>query len=371
MLRLFVCAGRSLAAWWIIAGVLAACALVDGAPAAAPAETATRPVRSADEEKLAREVAGRGWLIFAGKSPRGDFDLWLCRPDGSDLRNLTNTPDFSEFNVRFSPDGKRILYRRAPRKERIHDRLHGEFGQLITSNSDGTELLVHGKAGEFPWACWNDDCTRISCLYKKEGKIRVLDFATKKLLREMPRHGVFQQLYWSPDGKRLCGVANVAGADWNIVDIELASEKVTQVSRQLNCTGDYFRDSTRIIYSHRQPGLADDWGWTMIMQSTVEGKSRTLVYAQREKHVYWSRTSPDDKYALFSVFPADNGIDGEMAIVRLADTPMIVAPGKPYKELNDLYPQASHGPVLRLSNVPLGFEPDWTAADLSAKEAGK
>ena len=230
---------------------------------------------------------------------------------------------------------------------------------------------MHGAAGEFPWACWNNDCTQISCLYKKEGNIRIFDFATKKLLREMPRHGVFQQLYWSPDGKRLCGVANVAGADWNIVDIDLATEKVTQVSRELNCTGDYFRDSSHIIYSHRQPGLADDWGWTMIMQSTVDGKNRTLVYAEREKHVYWSCTSPGDKYALFSVFPADKGIDGEMAIVRLADTPMIVEPGKPYKELTDLYPQAKRGPVLRLKNVPLGFEPDWTAADLSVKGTGK
>jgi hypothetical protein len=355
-----------------IVAILSVAALSAPASAAAPnMGPATRPARSAEEEKLANEVASQGWLIFAGKSPRGDFDLFLCRPDGSDLRNLTNTPEFNEFNARFSPDGKRILYRRIPRKEHIHDRLHGQFGQLITSNSDGADLVVHGQAREFPWACWNNDCTQISCLYKKEGKIRIFDFATKKLLREMPRHGVYQQLYWSPDGKRLCGVANVAGAEWNIVDIELATEKVTQVSRQLNCTGDYFRDSSRIIYSHRQPGLADDWGWTMIMQSTVDGKNRTLVYAQREKHVYWSCTSPDDKYALFSVFPADNGIDGEMAVVRLADTPMIVAPGKPYKELNDLYPHANHGPVLRLNNVPLGFEPDWTAADLSVKGAGK
>jgi hypothetical protein len=354
-------------------GVVAAASLMGWAMACgAPATTAPPPARSAEEEKLAQEVAARGWIIFAGKSGHGDFDLLLCRPDGSDCRDLTNTPDFNEFNARFSPDGKRILYRRIPRNEHVHDRLHGERGKLITSNSDGTDLVVHGAAGEFPWACWNNDCTQISCLYKKEGKIRIFDFATKRLLREMPRRGVYQQLYWSPDGKRLCGVANLAGSEWNIVDIDLATEKVMQVSRQLNCTGDYFRDSARIIYSHRQPGLADDWGWTMIMQSTVDGKNRTLVYAEREKHVYWSCTSPDDKYALFSVFPADNGVDGEMAIVRLADTPMIVAPSnKPYKELDDLYPQAKHGPVLRLSNVPLGFEPDWTAADLSVKGTGK
>jgi hypothetical protein len=321
------------------------------------------PPEDAAVAQLAREVAGLGWLVFAGKSDQGDYDLFLCRPDGSKLRAITRTREFNEFNVRFSPDGRRILYRRIPKSEEINHTLHGQFGELVIADAGGGNPVVQGKAGEFPWASWNADGTQIACLYKNEGKIRIFDLATKKLLREMPRHGIFQQLYWSPDGRRLCGVANVAGADWNIIDIELASEKVTLLSRDLNCTPDYFHDSRQVIHSHRQPGLANDYGWTMIMRANVDGKQRTLVYGELGRHVYWSCTSPDDRYAIFSTFPDDNGIDGEMAIVRLADTPIVVSSTEPYAALKALYPRAKNGPVLRLKNIPPGFEPHWTAVD--------
>jgi Tol biopolymer transport system component len=343
------------------------CVAVAALCSAALIAEAAEPVRDPAAEKLARDVADLGWLLFAGKSAQGDYDLFVCRPDGSKLRNLTNTPASNEFNARFSADGSKLLYRRIPRTEAINHTLHGQFGEFVTANSDGTHPVVHGKPGEFPWASWSPDGKQIACLHKAEGKIRIFELGSKKLLREMPSYGVFQQLYWSPDGKRLCGCANVAGADWNIVDIELATGKVTLLSRNLNCTPDYFHDSARVIHSHRQPGLADGYGWTMVMQASVDGKRRTLVYAERERHVYWSCTSPDDQYAVFSIFPEDSGIDGEMAIVRLADTPIVVSPGVPYKELKEIYPNAKEGPVLRLTNVPPGFEPHWASANLADK----
>jgi len=336
-------------------------------PAAEPNRSETKRVSDPAAEQLSREVARLGWIAFAGKSDQGDYDLYLCRPDGSALRNITQTPEFNEFCVRFSTDGKRMLYRRIPKAEHINHTLHGQFGALVIANSDGSHPVVQGKPDEFPWASWSLDGRQIACLYKREGRIRIFDLETKKMVREMPRYGIFQQLYWSPDGKRLCGCANIAGQDWNIIDIELATEKVTLLSRQLNCTPDYFHDSAHVIHSHREPGLADGYGWTMLMQAAADGTSRTLVYGEREKHVYWACTSPDDKYVIFSIFPKDNGIDGEMAIVRLADTPMVVSSTVPYKELEALYPNSKHGPVLHLTNVPAGFEPHWTAADVGGQ----
>ena len=60
---------------------------------------------------------------------------------------------------------------------------------------------------------------------------------------------------------------------------------------------------------------------------------------------------------------ADGGTDSEMALIRLADAPIIVPDD--YKGLKELYPQAKSGPVLRLGQP--GFEPHWTFANLGGK----
>ena len=43
-----------------------------------------------------------------------DHDLYLIRPDGTGLRQITNTSPLDELNPRFSPDGSQLAYSRAP-----------------------------------------------------------------------------------------------------------------------------------------------------------------------------------------------------------------------------------------------------------------
>jgi hypothetical protein len=115
---------------------------------------------------------------------------------------------------------------------------------------------------------------------------------------------------------------------------------------------------------------ADRYGFTILMQATADGKSRTLVYGRLWKHVYFGCISPDDRYAIFADDPNDGLTIGEMHLVRLADTP-IVAPRPPFPELKERYPDAKEGPVLdlRLPNgTPLrGFEPHWTYAEIGGR----
>lgn len=314
-----------------------------------------------NESQLRSEVARKGWLLYAARSSAGDYDLYLARPDGSMARNITQTPQFSEFGARFSPDSQQIIYRRRPRGESINHDLWGTVGVPVLANADGTNPKPLGEDGDLPWACWSPDGHQVSCLYKKQGKIRIWDLKSRQVVREMPRQGIFQQMFWSPDGKRLCGTANLGGQDWNIISIDLATGSPTLLTRNLNCTPDWFQqDPNRVIYSSRIPGLATDYGWTLLMQATADGKNRTLIYGERGRHIYYGCTSPDDQYAVFSVPEGDGGTDASMAIVRLADTP-IIAPDD-FKELKALYPQAKSGPVLRL---PLaGFEPHWTFQEI-------
>jgi Tol biopolymer transport system component len=210
---------------------------------------------------LAREVRDKGWIAYGARSPKGDWDLFLCRPDGSDARNITGTPEFGEGAPRFSPDGRKMLYRRTPQGTKISHDQWGFQGELVIAGADGTGPVTLGKDGEFPWASWSPDGKQIACMTKKG--IQIVDLDTKKLVREMPRRGMYQQLFWSPDGKWFCGVSNNLGEQWTVARMNAATGEVNPVNTFQNCTPDWFADSKRLIFSHRPKGQ-EGYGWTQL-----------------------------------------------------------------------------------------------------------
>lgn len=371
---------RQLLAVLLVPALFAKCIAADGpAPASAPDAVAG----------LRKEIADKGWIVFAAYpeemeggevSKRNKTDLYISRPDGTHVRNITRTGEYSEFGGRFSPDGKKLLFRRSGSSAEDLDHGHwGRKGDLVIAESDGSNPVVWATDHEqFPWACWSPDGRQISCLYRDGGTIRIFDVGTKKLSKEMTRHDVFQQLFWSPDGKQFVGTGRHSTMpDWGIVTIDIASEKVTPISRGICCTPDWFhRDATRLLYSNRITGPADRGnrldkrGTTVLMQATADGAKRTLVYGRKLKHAYYGCTSPDEKYVIFGDCDSDEEITEELHLVRLADTPIVV-PQPDAPELKERFPNAKDGPVLDLKlpgGQPIsGFEPHWTGADLGGK----
>jgi Tol biopolymer transport system component len=157
-------------------------------------------------DELAKEVRNLGWIFFGARTDKGDWDLFVMRPDGSERRNITNTPGYNETAARLSPDGRRLLYRRVDKEQNIEGNRYGVQGELVIANSDGSNPEVYGGKGEYPWPSWGPDGTQIACLAPKG--IFIVDLATRKVVRTFDRKGIFQQLTCSPDGKWLAGVAN-------------------------------------------------------------------------------------------------------------------------------------------------------------------
>ena len=267
--------------YWLLAiaccfgGFLFQCA------ASAPASTLGSAVA-----KLQSEVHGKGWIAFGARSSAGDWDLFLCRPDGTELRPLTRTPGFNEHSPQFSRDGRKLLYRRVPRQETIDNNRHGEQGELVLANADGGSPVVLGKPGELTWASFSPDGLQLASLSIKG--VAFIDLATRRVLRTLPRCGFFQQMTWSPDGKWLIGVANSFGASWSIARMEVASGKAAAVNRVDCCTPDWFPDSREVIFSWRPPGQKanNGYGWTQLWRATADGASRQLVYGEDGRHVY-------------------------------------------------------------------------------------
>ena len=339
--------------------------IVVGKPAAAGG-----PVRSAEAAALAREAADQGWIVASGRSVAGDWDLFLMRPDGSARRNITNTPDYDEMGARFSADGKRLLFRQLAKGTKFTHDNWGSMGRLVFANSDGTGAEACGKPDEFPWATWSPDGKQIACLAKTG--IEIWDLEKKTRLRTLGRKGIFQQFFWSPDGRWFTGPASGYGEAWAIVRMNAVSGEVDLVSKYQTCTPDFFPDSHRIIYSSRPKqkdadggtkaaavGQRVNYGWTQLWMANGDGSNPALVYGEDGCHVYGGALSPDGKYVLFTRSSTDGGMDsGVIAIMRFADAPTI---GGESKALRQLHPATKDGPVVA---VAPGWEPHWTHAEI-------
>jgi hypothetical protein len=340
---------------------------------------------------LRKEVGKQGWIVIAAYAAEidaqkrlpddsvGQADLYLMRPDGMEMRNVTNTADTHEFFPRFSADGKKIMFRRLRKARAIDHDAVGTQGQLVVAASDGSNPVAFGKYGEYPWASWSPDAKQVACLYNNEGMIRIFDCETKARTKEMPSHGIFQQMYWSPDGKRLCGTAKVNGDEWNIITLDIETQKTTVVSQYLNCTPTWFKDGSGVVNSCRNPhwgrkgGNGEPYGNTVLVQAAADGRSRGILYGDIDAHIYNGFTSPDDKYVAFHTGMSEGGTKGDpkkhrcFYVIRRSDAP-IIQPG--FDALSKLYPAAKGGPVLqpRFSNghplVTVFVAGDWTYAEI-------
>ncbi len=322
------------------------------------------PARDEPTAALAREVRDKGWIVYGARGENGTWDLYVSRPDGSRRRNLTNTPDFEEGAPRFSPDGKKMLYRRTPRGTVISHDKWGFQGQLILANADGSRPEPVGEDKQFPWASWSPDGKQIACLTLKG--IEIVDLATKNVVRKLPRSGVYQQVFWSPDGKWFCGVANHLGEMWAVARLSAATGQLNAVHRFQSCTPDWFPDSERIVFSSRpggQPG-GGGYGWTQLWMADGEGKKSQLVYGEDGRHIYGGGLSPDGKYVVFSRGLVDGGgsesSGAPLCLMRLSDAPTIAGQSK---DLRKVHPRTKDGPVLPFGE---GWEPCWTYADVGA-----
>lgn len=314
---------------------------------------------------LAKEIAGKGWICYGARAESGSWDLFLMRPDGTQKRNITNTPDLEEAAPRFSPDGTRLLYRRLAKGATINHDRWGFQGQLILSNANGSNPTPQGNDGELSWASWAPDGKQVSCLTKKG--IDVVDLATRNIVRHLPRMGIYQQLYWSPDGKWFCGVANHQGESWTVVRLNAETAECNSVRSYQNCTPDWFPDSKRVILSSRpagQPGR-DGQGYTQLWMASGDGAEQGLIYGEDGSHIYGGMVSPDSKYVLFTRSAKDgNGSEdagAAIGIMRLSDAPSI---GGPSPDLRKVHPHTKDGPLLTLDT---GWEPHWTYAEIGTK----
>ncbi|HYG34214.1 MAG TPA: hypothetical protein VEC99_05495 [Clostridia bacterium] len=173
---------------------------------------------------------------------------------------------------------------------------------------------------------------------------------THKVVRELARKGIVEQLVWSPDGKWFVGTANGLGQFWNIGLVHGTTGEVRALSEteRYNCTPDWAPDSQHVVYARGI--IPEKGGHAELWIASINGKERFRAYAEPDHHIYGACVSPDGKYLLFTRSVADLGrVNGTtMAIIRCPDL---------------THPATnSNSGVVMLPRIDLepGWEPHWT-----------
>jgi hypothetical protein len=246
----------------------------------------------------------RHQIIFEGRRD-GNGDIYRMDADGSNLVNLTRTPDVDECYPKASPDGSKISFvadeGAPPRRQR----------NLYVMNADGTGRRKIADQGREP--CWSPDGARIAYVKSEFDTYSQVDYATKGLFifdlatgRETAHpNRELMHLYtlnWTPDGHWF--VATVHGAmgfTHNVVAIEANGMLIVDLGLS-GCRPDVSPDGTKIAW-----GRSD----FMIAAGDLEfGPSgptvtniRAIVESREPLETYHVDWSPDGKYVLFSYGP--------------------------------------------------------------------
>ncbi len=256
----------------------------------------------------------------------GNWELYLCNADGSNVVNLTNTKDVDELYPKPSPDGTKICF--------VADEGKGaaKIRNIYYMNSDGTGRKKIAANGREP--CWSPDGTKIAYMKGEFDKFTYSDHATKGLFiydlktgqtREHVNHNLYHlyTLNWSPDGKWF--VATVHGGmgfRHTILAFEANGDKVVDLKLH-GCRPNISPDGKHVCWGHgdycagvAQLDLTSETPRAFHIDNAVESKFPIETY-----HVTWS---PDMKYISFTRGPK---FQGKNLKGLLPEFPGVEAPG--------------------------------------------
>lgn len=160
------------------------------------------------------------WIAFTGVPESSDAQIFLVRPDGSDLRQLTHTPGY-KGSLDWSPDGQAIVYTQVTA---IGDLLEREWTvdlfvyQIKTFQirqlTDTPGIAEHEPA----YSPVGDILAFLS--YEEEGlpffgKLMALDLASNTTRVLVETNLSIRYFAWSPDGSQIAIVAKGAEGDWD------------------------------------------------------------------------------------------------------------------------------------------------------------
>ncbi len=219
-------------------------------------------ITTGDREVSRAELSPDGSQFVMRLIKRTQDDIATVSRDGKEWRDITNDEPFDRY-VRWAPDGRRIAFG--------SDREGGN--QVWVCNPDGTGMrqLTNepvDEAAGFP--VWSPDGTRLSIYYRNNTHIHdVREELTESSPVALPSTETAERIVvwdWSPDGKKLGGVL-AKGGSRHIGYYSLETQRYEIVVPNSSEIPGWLPDSRHMIYTN---------GRTIFLADTQTGAVREL-----------------------------------------------------------------------------------------------
>jgi dipeptidyl aminopeptidase/acylaminoacyl peptidase len=202
------------------------------------------------------------WIVYEQDAGGGEiFDLYAVSNEGGDAVNITNTPDVSETNPRWSPDGSAIAVSARGKDSSNYDI------ELLDWKSRQIRKLTNEQTKNREWSgqVWSPDGKTIYADRANAGhtdsdlyRIEVASGSPENLT---PHQGdiLYSVSSVSPDGRTLLVTSNEKGGYDNVALVDVATKKLTWVTDlKWEAEAGYFSpDGKSFTYVVNEDGRSD------------------------------------------------------------------------------------------------------------------
>jgi aqualysin 1 len=298
--------GTSFAAPFV-AGIAAR--YLSGNPQATPASVSQAITSNATAGKIANVGAGSPNLLLYRPNSKiafetkrdGNYEVYTVNPDGSELRNLTNTSPTWEGNAAYSPDGTKIAF---------GGDLDDIYWQIYVMNSDGTGIrrLTNTFGTADNWEpTWSPDGTKIAFTSTRDGdgeEIWVMnaDGSNQVKVTDIPGSQNLQP-DWSPTGDKIAFLTNrdyVYNFELYVMNADGTNQtRITNNTHLPGANNDYYPewspDGTKIAFVYDGGNVAHT-DQIHVMNADGSGRVNLSNNAAYEYNPAWS---PDGSKIVF------------------------------------------------------------------------
>ena len=154
------------------------------------------------------------------------LDIWLVELETGQLRELTNTPKLRNWGGIWSPDGQQIAF--------ISQRPAFNEVWLVRPDGSGLRQLSHAGA-DFADLAWSPDGSQIACSINRQGayELALLDAQSGDVRTLRAGNGVHALPNWSPDGRFLTVEYEDPILPADLYRVEVADGRITERVTQL------------------------------------------------------------------------------------------------------------------------------------------